>query len=63
MALDRKGSSIEKSTSFNDLARSDTEAGEGIAIDGMLALAREGTKRGIKSRHAQMIAIGGTIGE
>ena len=36
---------------------SDTEIGRGDVVP------EETTKRGLKARHAQMIALGGTIGE
>jgi amino acid permease len=48
----------EKIEYDNDMCRVETHGIEA----GLMMLEREGTRRGIKSRHAQMIAIGGTIG-
>lgn len=36
----------------------DTEVGHGL-----VEVREEGTHRGLKARHAQMIALGGTIGQ
>ena len=55
---DAKGMS-EKLNEEYDIGR--VETGTSIAV-GQAVLERESTRRGIKSRHAQMIAIGGTIG-
>jgi amino acid permease len=44
----------------NELARSETRS-EGILVEGLLDDRYNTTKRGLQSRHAQMIALGGTI--
>lgn len=52
----------EKTPDASDLARTSSFGAGDSETAGVVDLSRTETKRGIKSRHAQMIAIGGTIG-
>ncbi|KAL6409216.1 AAT family amino acid transporter [Ilyonectria robusta] len=60
--MSSKDSSNEKGNEAADFARTESYAAGDSETAGVTDLSRTETKRNIKSRHAQMLAIGGTIG-